>query len=136
MIVAGTRPLPPRRRVYDRHPLVYRLGGPVDAPAGVEVVDAVDLPAVFKDLGARMVVDALVEGGPRLAGSLVTAGLIDRVVLYFAGKLAGGVGRPMFDRVFATLGDAGELAIDEVTRLGGDLRIDGRMMAPGGWGAG
>lgn len=125
VVIAGARPLPATARLYRREPLVYRLGGIAPMPAGLEVVDAADLPAVVKDLGARMVVDVLVEGGATLARSLLVAGLVDRIVLYLAGRLAGGVGRPLFDGSFATLTDVTEVTIDEVLPVGNDIRITG-----------
>lgn len=126
VVIAGDRALPASAAVYRRHPLVYRLGRAGVEPAGLEVVGAADLPAVVKDLGGRMLVDVLVEGGPTLARSMLAAGVVDRLVLYLAGRLAGGRGRPMFDGVFATLGDARDLSIDQVTAIGGDLRIVAR----------
>jgi diaminohydroxyphosphoribosylaminopyrimidine deaminase/5-amino-6-(5-phosphoribosylamino)uracil reductase len=126
VVVAGDRPLPTARALYARDPLVYRLGAAA-GPGGAESVDVPDLHAMVKDLGARMVVDVLAEGGPTLARSLLHAGLVDRFVLYVAGRFAGGIGRPMFDGVFDTLGDAIGARVDEVTRLGDDLRLSGTV---------
>ncbi len=126
VVIAGDRALPAAASVYRRHPLVYRLGRSGAEPVGLEVLGAADLPAVVKDLGARMLVDVLVEGGPTLARSMLAAGAVDRLVLYLAGRLAGGLGRPLFDGVFATLGDARDLHIDQAIAIGGDLRIVAR----------
>ncbi|MET0831630.1 MAG: dihydrofolate reductase family protein, partial [Acidimicrobiia bacterium] len=114
------------RALYARDPLVYRLGRAA-SPGAVETVDVPDLHAVVKDLGARMVVDVLTEGGPTLARSLLQAGLVDRFVLYLAGRFAGGVGRPMFDGAFGTLGDTVGAQVDEVTTLGDDIRVSGTV---------
>jgi diaminohydroxyphosphoribosylaminopyrimidine deaminase/5-amino-6-(5-phosphoribosylamino)uracil reductase len=126
VVVAGDRPLPAARALYARDPLVYRLGRAA-SPGAVETVEVPDLDAVVKDLGARMVVDLLAEGGPTLARSLLHAGLVDRFVLYLAGRFAGGVGRPMFDGVFGTLGDIVGAQVDSVTRLGDDIRVTGTV---------
>ena len=126
VVVAGDGALPTTRKLYDRDPLVYRLGR-AEAPEGVEAVGVPDLDAVMKDLGARMVVDVLVEGGPTLARSLLGAGLVDRFVLYLAGRFAGGDGRPMFAGVFGTLGDAVAASVDDVTTLGDDVRLSGTV---------
>ncbi|HEY5727854.1 MAG TPA: bifunctional diaminohydroxyphosphoribosylaminopyrimidine deaminase/5-amino-6-(5-phosphoribosylamino)uracil reductase RibD [Acidimicrobiia bacterium] len=126
VVVAGDRPLPAARALYARDPLVYRLGRAA-SPGAVETVEIPDLDAVVKDLGARMVVDLLAEGGPTLARSLLHAGLVDRFVLYLAGRFAGGVGRPMFDGVFGTLGDIVGAQVDAVTRLGDDIRVTGTV---------
>ena len=84
----------------------------------------VDVEAMMKDLGSRGILDLLVEGGPTLARSLVQANLIDRVVVYLAGRLAGGSGQAMFAGVWRTLGDARPLTIIDVSRVGGDVKIE------------
>ena len=100
------------------------------APAGARVHPAIelsgDLEEVLDDLGARGVVQALVEGGPTVAGAFHRRGLVDRYVLYLAPKLFGGDdARPLFSGPgAATLSDVSEGRITAVTRLGPDLRID------------
>ena len=89
---------------------------------------AVDLGAILTDLGKRGVVDLLVEGGPKLAASLESLGLIDRLVVYFSGAVAGGVGRPAFDGVFETIGRQRRVEITDVKRIGPDVRITGRRV--------
>lgn len=125
VVVAGRRPLPLSRRVYSREPIVYRLDA-ADVPGDIEAADVPDLATMVKDLGARQFLDVLVEGGPTLARSLLDEGLVDRLVMYLAPALAGGIGTPMFSGAFATLTDATRLVIDDVARVGGDLRIAAR----------
>jgi diaminohydroxyphosphoribosylaminopyrimidine deaminase/5-amino-6-(5-phosphoribosylamino)uracil reductase len=132
VVVAGTSALPATAQVWGRSPLVYRaaLGG--DEPQAAEVVTlpntaGVDLDAVIKDLGSRGILDLLVEGGPTLAAQLVAGGLVDRLVVYLAAKLAGGRGTPMIAGVFSTLAAAHPIEIVDVAMLGGDLRVDARL---------
>jgi diaminohydroxyphosphoribosylaminopyrimidine deaminase/5-amino-6-(5-phosphoribosylamino)uracil reductase len=128
IVVAGKRPLPARRRLYARSPLVYTTA-PRSASPDVELVEVpgssgVDLGAVLKDLGSRGVLELLVEGGSTLVGGLAAADLIDHYVIYLAGRFGMGAGRPMFDGVFATLSDAIDLDISDVVRVDEDVRVD------------
>ena len=66
------------------------------AAAGVEVVRVraaarrVSPGRVFEDLGRRDVMCVLVEGGGEVHASLLSAGLVDKVVLFIAPLLLGG----------------------------------------------
>jgi diaminohydroxyphosphoribosylaminopyrimidine deaminase/5-amino-6-(5-phosphoribosylamino)uracil reductase len=71
----------------------------IGAGATVEVVApgrrgvGVDPGALLALLARRGVLQALVEGGPTLHGSLLEAGLVDRIVAYVAPTLLGAGGR-------------------------------------------
>ena len=128
VIVAGRRPLPEDAAIYERAPLVYAPQR-FDPPAGVELdvmwhPSGVDVEAMMKDLGSRGIVDLLVEGGPLLARSLVQSDLVDRMVIYTGASIAGGAGRSMFGGPWRTIGDASQVRILDVRRIGPDLRID------------
>ena len=83
-----------------------------------------DPATAMAELGGLGIVDLLVEGGPKLAGTLWGAELVDRLVIYLGARLGGGVGRPAFDGVLATLADARPLRITAVKRVGPDIRVD------------
>ncbi len=128
VVVAGATPLPSDSLLWHRSPLVYSPAARGDVPQSAEVVtlpdaNGVDLDAVVKDLGARGILDLVVEGGPTLAGRLLDRGLVDRLVVYLAAKLGGGVGRPVVDGVFSTMAAAHPLRLLEATRLGEDIRV-------------
>jgi diaminohydroxyphosphoribosylaminopyrimidine deaminase/5-amino-6-(5-phosphoribosylamino)uracil reductase len=90
------------------------------------------LPALLAELRRRDIVAVLLEGGPTLAGVFLTAGLVDRVVGYLAPMLIGGDGLPMLTGPGApTIADALRLRFDEVTPIGGDLRITARLRSNG-----
>ena len=100
---------------------------------GAEVVrvasrDArVDLAALLQELGARDIVDVLVEGGPTLIGDLVERRLVDRYVFYIAPKLLGQVGLSAIAGLVApNIADARELTITSVRRTGADVKIEAR----------
>lgn len=91
------------------------------APGGL------DLTALLEDLYAREVVSVLVEGGPTVAGGLLAAGALDLVVGYVAPALIGGGGQPaLAGSGAATIADARRLRLDEVSRVGEDLRLIAR----------
>lgn len=91
-------------------------------PGGVGVDPAEVLALLARDHG---VVQALVEGGARLHGSLLTAGLADRLVAYVAPLVLGERGRAVFgvpgpDSIEA----ARPLRLLSVVPLGRDVRLD------------
>lgn len=110
----------------DGEPLRVVLGS---APDGAAVHPCLELsgdPAeVLEDLGARGVLQVLVEGGAGVARSFHAAGLVDRYVLYLAPALFGGDdARGLFAGPGApTIADAWRGRIVDVARLGDDLRL-------------
>jgi diaminohydroxyphosphoribosylaminopyrimidine deaminase/5-amino-6-(5-phosphoribosylamino)uracil reductase len=106
------------------------------APPGAKVLPALefsgDLEDLLDDLGARGVLQVLVEGGATVAGSFHRAGLVDHYVLYLAPAIFGGDdARPLFSGPgVETIADLWRGAITDVTHLGGDLRIDVRPVLP------
>jgi diaminohydroxyphosphoribosylaminopyrimidine deaminase/5-amino-6-(5-phosphoribosylamino)uracil reductase len=85
-----------------------------------------DLGDVLDALGAKGILQLLVEGGPTVAGAFHRAGLVDRYVVYVAPALLGGDdGRPLLDGPgAATMADAQRGAFAGVTPLGADVRLD------------
>ena len=63
--------------------------------AGVELLAArtragkIDLKAVLAELGGRDILSVLLEAGPRLNGAALNAGVVQKLVLFYAPKLAG-----------------------------------------------
>jgi diaminohydroxyphosphoribosylaminopyrimidine deaminase / 5-amino-6-(5-phosphoribosylamino)uracil reductase len=100
--------------------------------AGAEVVvyepeaERVPLGELVADLGKRDIQAVLLEGGPTLAWSAVEDGLIDKVVVYLAPKLVGGVDAPtvLGGRGFAPIANALGLRVRSFDRVGDDLRVE------------
>jgi diaminohydroxyphosphoribosylaminopyrimidine deaminase/5-amino-6-(5-phosphoribosylamino)uracil reductase len=101
------------------------------AGAKVEVVApgpggrGVDLDATFALLGAEGVLQALVEGGGTLLGSVVERADAQRLVAYVAPTLLGTAGLPAFGTTGPrTIADARRWELVAVTRVGDDVRVD------------
>ncbi|HEY2802359.1 MAG TPA: bifunctional diaminohydroxyphosphoribosylaminopyrimidine deaminase/5-amino-6-(5-phosphoribosylamino)uracil reductase RibD [Actinomycetota bacterium] len=101
--------------------------------AGAEVLllpegngGSVSVRALVEALGKRDVQQLLIEGGPTLAWSAVREDVVDRLVLYLAPKLLGGVGAAgmLGGAGFAPLGAAAELDVLDVRTVGRDLRVE------------
>ncbi|HEX4225739.1 MAG TPA: bifunctional diaminohydroxyphosphoribosylaminopyrimidine deaminase/5-amino-6-(5-phosphoribosylamino)uracil reductase RibD [Pseudonocardiaceae bacterium] len=117
--------------LLDRQPLrvVVGLG---DLPSDAKVLDDAAETIVLKTrkpaevlatLGARGVVDVLLEGGPRLAGAFLQAGLIDRALAYLAPKLLGSGPTALGDAGVATITQAHLWTVESATMKGPDVRI-------------
>jgi diaminohydroxyphosphoribosylaminopyrimidine deaminase/5-amino-6-(5-phosphoribosylamino)uracil reductase len=125
--VAADDPALTVRHRRGRDPLRVVLGrAPADARVHPALELSGDLGGVLDDLGRRGVLQALVEGGPSVAGAIHRAGLVDRYVLYLAPALLGGDdGRPVLAGAgAATIGDLWRGRIVSVDRLGDDLRVE------------
>ena len=98
------------------------------AETGADATGHVDLAALLALLHARGRQHVLLEGGPTLAGAFLRAGLVDRVVAYLAPTLLGD-GRPALAGTgVRTLSDGIALDIDDVRRVGPDVRITARPL--------
>ena len=105
----------------DRAAELRRSGAEVLALAGAD--GRVDLEALFAELSRRAVNELHVEGGARLATSVMRSGLADELLLYFAPRLLGGRrGMVEWDPLQA-LDDGIELELVEQVRVGPDLRL-------------
>jgi diaminohydroxyphosphoribosylaminopyrimidine deaminase/5-amino-6-(5-phosphoribosylamino)uracil reductase len=131
VMAAGSLPAGARLR-QGPAPVLYSLeGAPATGadPGGMVVPcppDAqgrVALGAVLHDLASRGCNEVMVEAGPRLAGALFQAGLVDELLVYLAPVLLG-PGRPALELpLAASLEQAARLRIHESAQVGPDLRL-------------
>jgi diaminohydroxyphosphoribosylaminopyrimidine deaminase/5-amino-6-(5-phosphoribosylamino)uracil reductase len=90
----------------------------------------VELFRLMEELARRELNEIHVEGGARLNGSLLQAGVVDELLVYLAPSFIGDSGRGMFDMPELTeLSQKKSATIREVERIGGDLRILARLTA-------
>ncbi|MFT3849158.1 MAG: bifunctional diaminohydroxyphosphoribosylaminopyrimidine deaminase/5-amino-6-(5-phosphoribosylamino)uracil reductase RibD [Propionivibrio sp.] len=88
----------------------------------------VDLPALTQELGRRGINELHVEGGGRINGALIAAGLVDELLLYLAPCLIGDAARGMFNLpALASLEEKKSLTIRDARMVGGDLRVLARL---------
>lgn len=96
---------------------------------GVEIANAKrgDLRTLLKELGSRSLQSVLVEGGSRVAGEFIDAGLVNKVTFFIAPKIIGGTTAPgaVGGRGVEFLSDALELERTTVFQRGKDIEVTG-----------
>lgn len=108
-------------------PRTRRLGPGVELLRCRRGEGGVDLRDLLAKLAARGVTHLLVEGGARVHAGFLEQGLVDRVAVLVAPKLAGSDGVPLFaGRGPARMADALRLEEVQVERLGDDVLVQGR----------
>jgi diaminohydroxyphosphoribosylaminopyrimidine deaminase/5-amino-6-(5-phosphoribosylamino)uracil reductase len=115
----------------DRQPLRVVVGTG-DLPAGAHILDASartlhvrtrEPEEVLSTLAECGVVDVLLEGGPRLAGAFLAAGLVDRVLAYVAPKFLGAGALALADSGVSTITAAHQFTVEQATMSGTDVRV-------------
>ncbi|RXJ73115.1 riboflavin biosynthesis protein RibD [Veronia nyctiphanis] len=83
-----------------------------------------DLHDVMLKLAAQGINHVWVEAGANLAGALLKAGLVDELIVYQAPKVIGADGRPLLALSgLESMSDVPEFILDDVTRVGNDIRM-------------
>ncbi|MFZ3049156.1 MAG: bifunctional diaminohydroxyphosphoribosylaminopyrimidine deaminase/5-amino-6-(5-phosphoribosylamino)uracil reductase RibD [Desulfatirhabdiaceae bacterium] len=119
LIVVGKQ-IPVRRRHQIEKPGVRIIEAET-------VDDRIDLSRLMPQLGAMGIGSVLIEGGSQVAGSALRAGIVDKVVFFYAPKLTGGD-----DGVPICKGKGAEMMADciplknlSVERTGDDIMVIG-----------
>jgi diaminohydroxyphosphoribosylaminopyrimidine deaminase/5-amino-6-(5-phosphoribosylamino)uracil reductase len=116
VVVAGSRPLPRKAKVftdaYADHTMIFSKDG-----------GNVSLKAMMKDLAAIGCMHVVCEGGGGLAHSLLKAGLVDQLWMFYAPKIMGGDGRPAVAGKGWRLDHAPGFVVNHVERLGEDVLV-------------
>ncbi len=101
------------------------------AGTSVEIVSAgseaaVDLGSALRELARRQITSVLVEAGGRLSTAFLKAGLVDKMILYYAPKLIGQEGTlPLIVDNFPRLAQAPALHNVTVRQLGDEVVVEG-----------
>ena len=90
---------------------------------------SVDLRSVLERMAEEDMIHLLVEGGARVAGSFLQEGLVDRLALFSAPKLVGGLSS-VDGLQLDSIGEAFQLADLAVERLGPDVLVTGNVLNP------
>ncbi|WP_457637688.1 bifunctional diaminohydroxyphosphoribosylaminopyrimidine deaminase/5-amino-6-(5-phosphoribosylamino)uracil reductase RibD [Oceanithermus sp.] len=101
--------------------------------AGAEIVTlpegegGLSVKAALSELYRRGIDSLLLEGGPRLAGSFVRAGLVDRAAFFMAPRILG-EGRGLIEGFsFGSMQKAMRFRPERTEELEGDLWLEGRL---------
>ncbi len=133
VIIDGRLQTPPNAKVLEGDGALVFAGNAgrlpnaevVAMPAGA---GRVDLVGAVAELGRRGINELMVEGGVRLNGALLKAGLVDELLIYQAPLLLGNHARGMFDLPELTdLAQATRLHIVERRGLGPDIFLRARL---------
>lgn len=116
IVLAGSRPLPRKANVFtdafaDRTIIYSKNGG------------RVDVKAMMKDLAEHDCMHVVCEGGGEVAYSLLKAGLVDQIWMFYAPKMIGGTGRPAVGGKGWILNGAPSFVVNHVERLGEDVLV-------------
>jgi len=104
--------------------------------ADIRVVDSEDDGVALRSVLRSLAVDyecndVLVEAGPTLSGALVTAGLVDRLIVYMAPKLLGENAMPLLSMTEPeSLELAAGFELEECLALGQDVRLTYKPLSP------
>ena len=82
-----------------------------------------DLERLMAHLAAQQCNEILVESGPRLAGALLQAGLLDELIIYMAPAFLGDRARPLLELPLAHMADKIQLTLEDVRKVGTDWRF-------------
>jgi diaminohydroxyphosphoribosylaminopyrimidine deaminase/5-amino-6-(5-phosphoribosylamino)uracil reductase len=100
--------------------------------AGIEVVRAstwrgkIDIAAVLTELGRREILSVLLESGPTMNGNALSGKLVDKLVLFFAPKIAGDIKAP-----FARFSTAPpHMEKTQIRQFGPDFCVEGYLRDP------
>ncbi|MDE0345844.1 MAG: bifunctional diaminohydroxyphosphoribosylaminopyrimidine deaminase/5-amino-6-(5-phosphoribosylamino)uracil reductase RibD [Boseongicola sp.] len=138
IVVGGSKTLPSQCRLMQRIEeagpvwLVHGEGAREDAVwwklAGANLVPVpasqgqVDVASLMQNLGTRGLTRVLCEGGGTLSASLLSAGWVDQLVVFSAGKVLGAEGKPSVGTFgISQLSMAPEFELMEVRRVGADI---------------
>jgi diaminohydroxyphosphoribosylaminopyrimidine deaminase / 5-amino-6-(5-phosphoribosylamino)uracil reductase len=130
--------VPPQSRMFDRDGPAVVFTASTDEPKraelrrrGVQVESiapaaggGLQLDAVLRRLAQLQANEVWVEAGPRLAGALLQADLVDELIVYVAPSLLGPQARPLVDLPpIASLESRLQFIYRDITAIGADLRL-------------
>jgi diaminohydroxyphosphoribosylaminopyrimidine deaminase/5-amino-6-(5-phosphoribosylamino)uracil reductase len=121
----------------DQQLLIFTLSSDLDKVAaltevGAEVIQMqagadgrLDLQRILLELANWECNEVLVEAGQTLSGAFLQAGLVDELVLFYAGSLLGDQGKSMFQfNMPLPFEDRVEYRVNSVQMVGADIRVD------------
>lgn len=139
IVVDSNLQLPDTLRIFDDEAPTWIVTTQRSSPeaerrlraAGAEVIrcgegERVDLQEAMKELGRREIGSILLEGGGALNGAMLQAGLVDKLMLFYAAKIIGADGVPAFAfDGLERMSDALSLSEVAIERYGEDWCVTG-----------
>ncbi|MFY9531711.1 MAG: bifunctional diaminohydroxyphosphoribosylaminopyrimidine deaminase/5-amino-6-(5-phosphoribosylamino)uracil reductase RibD [Candidatus Acidiferrales bacterium] len=101
--------------------------------AGIEVARVharrghVNLDEVIHELGRRQILSVLLEAGSKLNGGALEAGIVDKIILFYAPKILGSVSVPLASLRAQSLEAAPLLRNQRLLRIGPDFAVEGYL---------
>ncbi|MBX7106173.1 MAG: bifunctional diaminohydroxyphosphoribosylaminopyrimidine deaminase/5-amino-6-(5-phosphoribosylamino)uracil reductase RibD [Gemmataceae bacterium] len=127
-IVLASRPELPADcqllRTAGDSPVIVVSPTPATIP-GAEVLVADGLPSLLAELGRRRMTQILVEGGAKVIGSFLDAGLVDECHVFIAPILVGGPAGASAGHGVATIADSLRLTECSARTVGSDVYLHG-----------
>lgn len=130
-------PLETRIVGNDQNLVIFTLSNDLDKisaliEVGAEVIQHQDdgsgqlnLESVLTDLAKWQCNEVLVEAGQTLSGAFLESGLVDELVLFYAGSLLGDQGKSMFQfNAPLPFKNRVEYHVNDVKMVGSDIRVD------------
>ncbi len=84
----------------------------------------IDLRAVFEEVGRREILSVMLEAGPTLNGAALIAGVVHKLALFYAPKIAGGGAVPFAKAPSLAPAALGNLSIRQI---GPDVMVEGYL---------
>lgn len=103
------------------------------AGAGVEIVRVrakrgrVDLDEIGRELGRRQILNVLLEAGAELNGAALEAGIVDKMILFYAPRIMGNEGVPMAQLSSSAFEKLPSLQDVTLSRYGTDVIVQGYL---------
>jgi diaminohydroxyphosphoribosylaminopyrimidine deaminase/5-amino-6-(5-phosphoribosylamino)uracil reductase len=93
-----------------------------------------DMKGIAQRLGTMEITSLLVEGGAMINGAALASGIVDKVFLYYAPKILGGMGSVPFATGvgFDRMSDAAHVKAIKLHRFGEDFAVEGYLRDPYG----
>ncbi len=125
VVVFCTSAAATRRRELERRGVL------VEQLAQEKTLERPDLKAVLARLGEMEIASLLIEGGSRINGAALGAGIVDKVFLYYAPKFLGNSGIPFAAGAgFASLNEASQVHDITLHQFGEDFAVEGYLRDP------
>jgi len=91
-----------------------------------------DMAAVLRFLGEMQITSLMIEGGAMVNAAALSAGIVDKIFLYYAPRILGGTASVPFagGTGFASINDAAYVRSTRLHRFGEDFAVEGYLKDP------